>query len=180
MGRRSDIKPLPSLERLRELLSYDKETGILTWKVLPATSRSNICFNTKCGGKKAGTINPKGYIVIGIARKYYLAHRIIWKLMTGVDPVDQIDHEDTDRGNNRWDNLRQAANGPNIQNSRLRKDNASGVKGVHWDAHHKKWRAVLTTNGVSSRLGRFETIEQAATVIAQARMRDHREFARLA
>jgi len=45
MGRRSDIKPLPSLERLNELLSYDEHTGILTWKMLPATSRSNIGFN---------------------------------------------------------------------------------------------------------------------------------------
>ena len=150
MGRRSDIKPLPSLERLNELLSYDEHTGILTWKMLPATSRSNIGFNNKCGGKIAGTVGAKGYIVVGIEKKYYLAHRIIWKLMTGADPIDIVDHEDTGRGNNRWLNLREAANGPNIQ------------------------------NGVSVRLGRFASIEEAASVIASARMRDHAEFARMA
>jgi hypothetical protein len=180
MGRRSDIKPLPSLDRLRELLSYDEETGFLTWNVLPATSRSNICHNNKCGGKVAGTVGASGYIVIGIGKKYYLAHRIVWKLKTGIDPADIVDHEDTNRTNNRWTNLREASNGSNIQNSRIRKDNSSGVKGVHWDAAHKKWRAVLTTNGVSVRLGRFKTLEKATSVIEQARMRDHAEFARMA
>ncbi|MBR0868931.1 HNH endonuclease [Bradyrhizobium tropiciagri] len=101
-------------------------------------------------------------------------------MMTGSDPADIIDHEDTDRLNNRWRNLREAANGPNIQNSKLRRDNSSGVKGVHWDARHKKWRAVLTTNGVSVRLGRYASINEAASVIASARMRDHAEFARMA
>lgn len=180
MARRSDIKPLPSLERLNELLTYDPGTGILTWKVLPAISRSNICFNNKCGGKVAGTVGRRGYIMLGIGKVYYLAHRIIWKMQTGIDPVDIIDHEDADRSNNRWLNLREAANGPNIQNSKLRVDNSSGVKGVHWDAQHKKWRAVLTTNGVSVRLGRFASLEEAASVIEAARMRDHGEFARVA
>lgn len=179
MARRTDIKPLPSLERLRELLSYDETTGILTWKMQPTTTRSNICFNNKCGGKVAGTINTDGYVVIGIAKKYYLAHRIIWKIMTGKEPVDIIDHEDTDCGNNRWVNLREASNGLNIQNSKLRVDNSSGVKGVHWDAQHKKWRAVITTNGKHQRLGRFASIEEAASVISAARLQQHGDFARL-
>jgi HNH endonuclease len=180
MGRRSDIKPLPSLERLEELFSYDECSGLLTWKMQLTTSRSNICHNNKCGGKVAGTINEDGYVVVGIARKYYLAHRIIWKLKTGSDPVDLIDHEDTDNGNNRWLNLREAANGPNIQNSKIRSDNKSGVKGVFWDAPHKAWRAVLTTNGVSVRLGRFKSLEIATNVITQARLKAHGEFARMA
>lgn len=179
MGRRIDIKPIPSLDRLNELLSYDKDSGVLTWKILPATSRSNICHNNKCGGKIAGTIGPKGYIMIGIGKVYYLAHRIIWKMMTGNDPADSIDHEDTDRGNNRWLNLREAANGPNIQNSKIRKDNTSGIKGVHWDMRHKKWRAVITANGKSTRLGRYSSIDEAARVITQARLEMHGDFARL-
>lgn len=180
MGRRSDIKPLPSLERLNELLSYDEGSGVLIWKILPATSRSNIGRNNKCGGKVAGTVSERGYLVVGIGRVYYLAHRIIWKMKTGSDPADIVDHEDGDRLNNRWLNLREAANGQNIQNSKLRKDNSSGVKGVHWDAKHKAWRAVLTTNGHSVRLGRFKSLEKATSVIAQARMKSHAEFARMA
>ena len=45
MGRRIDIKPLPSLERLQELLSYDEQTGVLTWKMQPVKSRSDVGFN---------------------------------------------------------------------------------------------------------------------------------------
>ncbi|MBR0868930.1 hypothetical protein JQ633_01060 [Bradyrhizobium tropiciagri] len=79
MGRRSDIKPLPSLARLSELLSYDPDSGVLIWKWLPATSRSNIGFNNRCAGKVAGTIGKTGYLVVGIGKSYYLAHRVIWK-----------------------------------------------------------------------------------------------------
>jgi hypothetical protein len=174
MGRRVDIKPLPSLERLNELLSYDPETGALTWKSVPKG------FQRAKAGDPAGTIGAKGYRVIGIDRKYYLAHRIIWKLMTGSDPDDQIDHKNTDRLNNRWENLRPVENGQNIQNSNVRKDNLSGVKGIHWDASHKKWRAVLRVNGKTIRLGRFSSKDDAANVIANARLSAHGEFARLA
>lgn len=180
MGRRSDIKPLPSLERLNELFSYDEMTGVLTWKMQPATSRSNICHNNKCGGKVAGTVGAKGYIMIGIGKVYYLAHRIIWKMKTGVDPLDIVDHEDTDRGNNRWVNLREASNGPNIQNSRIRKDNKSGFKGVHWDKHHNAWKATLGLNGQQIQLGRFKSLDAARIARQHAAEKLHGEFARLA
>lgn len=180
MGRRSDIKPLPSLERLRELLSYDPETGVLTWRLQPGTSRSTVGFNNKCAGKTAGTINPDGYVVVGIAKKYYLAHRLIWKLVTGNDPADIIDHEDTNRTNNRWLNLREASNGPNIQNSRIRKDNKSGIKGVHWDKHHNAWKATLGLNGEQIALGHFKDINEAGEARRIASEKMHGQFARLA
>jgi len=180
MGRRSDIKPLPSLERLNALLSYDESAGTLTWKMQPDTSRSNINFNNKCGGKIAGTVGAKGYLIIGIGKVYYLAHRIIWKMKTGVDPTDIIDHEDTVRLNNRWLNLRDAANGPNIQNSKIRKDNKSGVKGVFWDPTHKAWVAAIGVNGKQTRLGRFKDINQASEARRIASEKMHGQFARLA
>lgn len=181
MGRRSDIKPLPSLEQLNALLSYDEHTGVLTWKIQPATSRANIGFNNKCGGKVAGTINEHGYVVLGIGKcQYYLAHRIIWKMMTGADPADQVDHEDTNRSNNRWSNLREASNGPNIQNSRIRKDNKSGIKGVHWDKHHNAWKATLGLNGKQIQIGRFKSLEAARLALLTASQKMHGPFARTA
>lgn len=180
MGRRSDIKPLPPLARLQELLSYDERSGVLTWKMQAATSRSNICFNNKCGGKVAGTVGAKGYIMIGVGKVYYLAHRIIWKMKTGVDPLDIIDHEDTDRSNNRWRNLREAANGPNIQNSRIRKDNKSGVKGVHWEASHNAWRASIGHEGKQIKIGRFKSFDAACAARRLASEKMHGSFARLA
>lgn len=180
MGLREDIKPLPSVERLNELLSYDEDTGALRWRVLPATIRSNICFNNRVGGTSAGTVGSGGYLVVGIKRRYYLAHRLIWKIETGQDPGGVVDHIDGNKLNNRFSNLRLATHGQNIQNSKLRVDNASGVKGVHWDVGHKKWRAVLTTNGNSVRIGRFDSIYAARNAIEHMRAEMHGAFARVA
>ena len=77
----------------------------------------------------------KVYRVVGIRMQKRLANlfygsRLIWEMRTGEDPVAQIDRIDGDRLNNRWNNLRPATNGTNIWNSKLRKDNASGFKGV--------------------------------------------------
>lgn len=178
MGRRSDIKPLPSLERLNELLSYNEETGVLTWKMLAPTSHSNIGFNNKCGGKVAGTIGLKGYLVVGIEKSYYLAHRIIWKMVTGEDPPDQVDHRDTDRLNNRWSNFRSTENGKNIQNSKMRCDNKSGVKGVHWEADRQMWRGVISVEGKQIKIGRFHDLGAARIAMEEARQKLHGEFAR--
>lgn len=170
MGRRADIKPLPSLERLNERFVYEPLTGDLRWKSIPANfKRANV-------GDIAGTVGKKGHCVITIDRVIYLKHRIIWKMVTGFDPVDMIDHKDTDRQNNRWSNLREATNGPNIQNSRLRKDNRSGVKGVCWDEVRKVWTAGIN----SKRIGRFKDKQDAINARMTAAAKMHGEFMRVA
>lgn len=176
---RAPTKPLPPLERLRDLFAYDPETGALTWKARPVNKKADAAINTRRAGTAAGSLTKRGYLTVGIGyAKYYLAHRIVWKLMTGDEPT-QVDHRDGDRINNRWLNLRAADNSTNLMNSKLRSDNKSGVKGVFWDAPHKAWRAVITANGKSERLGRFATVEQAAEVINARRIELHGEFARL-
>jgi hypothetical protein len=165
------------------LFAYNPETGSIKWRLRPATTGVNKRFNARYGGKEAGTVGKSGYVSICIREPHekfitFYAHRIIWKLMTGDDPSDQVDHEDTVRSNNRWKNLRSASNGSNIQNSRLRKDNKSGVKGVCWDAWHGKWQTQITYNKITHRFGRFDTVEQASSVVNTARIRLHGEFAR--
>lgn len=173
MPRRIDIKPLPSLEELGRLFTYDAESGILRWRVRP--NKHAVRINP---GDEAGTIGFKGYLIVGIGRSYFLAHRLIWKMVTGQDPVDQVDHHDTDRLNNRWTNLRPATNGPNIANSRLRVDNKSGVKGVSWDASHKSWVAHVTSGGRQRKIGRFKELAVAKAAVEKERARLHGEFAR--
>jgi hypothetical protein len=172
--RRVDIKPLPSCEELHRFFAYDQLTGKLTWKVRPHPQALRIV-----PGMEAGTIRQQcHYLVVGIRRDYFYAHRIVWKMITGNDPIDQIDHIDGDRLNNRWANLRPASNGQNKCNSSLSRNNKSGVKGVCWDAGHKKWKAYIGIGGKQSRLGRFASIDEAAAAVNDARTKLHGDFAR--
>lgn len=169
MGR-SDIKPLPSLDRLNELFVYDAASGDLRWKTIPQH------FKRAKVGDLVGAIGAKGYRVVGIARVYYLVHRIIWKMVTGTDPVDQIDHIDGDRLNNRWANLRAATNGQNRWNAKLSKNNSSGTKGVSWDANRRVW--AVAVNG--KRIGRFKDKQDAINVRMECAAKAHGEFLRVA
>ena len=97
------IKELPSLEELNNKYSYDPKTGVLTGKV------QNKAIKAK---------NHKGYTVIRIARKEYMAHRVIWMLMTGEDPGrDLIDHINQDKSDNTWSNLRRVGHSDNQINN---------------------------------------------------------------
>jgi len=170
---RADIKALPSLEVLRHLFVYDPETGVLRWRVKPHPSAQRIK-----PGDVAGTVGIKhGYLVVGISRVYYYVHRIIWKMQTGADPVDQIDHRDGGKLNNRWLNLRAADNGKNRWNTKLAKNNRSGVKGVTFE-HGRAWLAQIGKDRAQIRLGRFKNFDDAVAARRDAEIRLHGEFAR--
>ena len=57
-------------EYLQDILNYDPDTGIFTWK--KRTSK-----NVKVGAK-TGSISTWGYVQIYIRRKQYAAHRLAW------------------------------------------------------------------------------------------------------
>lgn len=170
MGKRKDIRALPSVRSLQNLFRYNPESGDLHW-ISPRLGLTRTL---------AGSLGDKGYIKVIIEGRSYLAHRLIWKLVTGSEPLDQIDHIDGDRSNNRFSNLREATNGENRFNTKLAKNNRSGVKGVCWESGRRKWRAVITSSGDTIRLGRFDTVAEAKAAISIAREKMHGEFARAA
>jgi 5-methylcytosine-specific restriction endonuclease McrA len=43
----------------------------------------------------------------------------------------------------------------------------SGIRGVNWDSERQRWRASLTVNGRKVKLGRFLTIEEAASHLSE-------------
>lgn len=159
--------PLPTQERLLQLLSYDPYTGVLRWK--------------KRNGNIAGCI-PKGklYRIVVVDGQGYYAQRLIWRMMTGQEPASVVDHADHDEANNRWTNLRAADRPENGYNRKLNENNKSGVKGVCWEQSHSAWKAVITVDKKVIRLGRFKRLSDAAAAISAARIRYHGEFARAA
>jgi hypothetical protein len=154
---------------LREVLDYDPATGIFRWKVA-------LSFRTRVG-QIAGSNHGNGYLEIGINGESYYANRLAWLYMTGEWPKGHVDHRDLNRRNNRWDNLRDATHGQNVQNSGPRRHNASGYKGVTL-LKSKKWHARIMANRKLHILGNFATKSEAVTAYNEAAKRLHGEFYR--
>lgn len=89
------------------MFAYNANTGILTWRERMFDSLRANGWNTRYANKAAGVKNSAGYLSVSINNSRYLAHRVIWKLLHGTEPLI-IDHIDGDRTNNKAANLRQA------------------------------------------------------------------------
>lgn len=162
-------KALPPQDVLRQLLSYDPETGRLLWKERgpewftsgyhSAETRAKQ-WNAKNAGKEAFSANTVGYRYGAIGNVNYLAHRVIWKLVTGHDP-DQIDHISGDRSDNRWLNLRDVNETQNKRNMSIPSHNTSGAVGVSYDASRGRWSAYITLGNKKVSLGRHDSFEAA-------------------
>lgn len=173
MADRADITP----ELCRQLLRYEPETGKLFWRERSADTFSPYrnrwgginsaevmakTWNSTRSGIEAFTcINANGYLSGRIDRKGFLAHRVIWAMVTGAWPENSIDHIDGSRTNNRFDNLREADHRINGMNTQLRTDNKSGRIGVHWCSKTGKWAAEIMVNQKTIYLGRHIDLADA-------------------
>lgn len=162
MGKKE--KKLINLKRVKELFEYSDNS--LTWKINKGLAKK---------GDKA-RINNMGYKIVKFDGISYLEHRILWALHKGSQP-DIIDHIDGDTLNNNIENLREATHSQNMRNSKLYKNNKSGIKGVYWDSEKRKWKATLRYNGKENYLGRFDDLSKAEKVVQEARIKYHNQYA---
>lgn len=152
--------------RLKELLSYDPETGEFRWLV-----SSGRVFK----GSVAGCLS-KGYIQIRVDNQAYRAHRLAWLYVHGVWPTKEIDHIDSARPNNRIANLREATRTENLRNIGLQSHSTTGYKGVSKAAN--KYLACATLNSKKIHLGHFPTAELASEAYQTFAKANHGEFYR--
>jgi hypothetical protein len=130
-------------------------------------------------GSIAGYTDLHGYIVIAINGKKYKAHRLIYIYHNGEIPANmEIDHINNTGNDNRIQNLRPATRAQNMHNSRKRKNNTSGYKGVSYDDSVNKWRARITIDGEEKLLGYFTARELASEAYKSAADKLHGEFAK--
>ena len=92
-------------------------------------------------------------------------------MVTGSFPVNEIDHRDQDKDNNRFDNLRDVTRQVNSRNHRIQNRNKTGVTGVFYEAKRRKYRASIRVNYKTIHLGRFDSIEDAAKARAAANLK---------
>ena len=111
------------LERLRQVLAYDPQSGLFSW--IKRQGRS---------GERCGTTDTNRYIKIGFNGRRYQAHRLAWIFVYGVNPKNWIDHINGVRDDNRIANLRDVSWQTNSENRRKpRSDGSSGFLGVSLD-----------------------------------------------
>lgn len=160
------IKPLPPVEFLRECFSYDPGTGKLRWRRRPVshfpTLDSAKSWNAQYAGRLALTTDYEGHargeVRIDGQRTRLYAHRVIFKLMTGRDPVEQIDHINGVGSDNRWANLREASG---LDNARNRRDPTRPLPKCVY-AEGRKFVAKAYGEGRRRvRLGSFDTPAEA-------------------
>jgi hypothetical protein len=158
-----------NIELLHSLVVYDPKTGGLTWKTRPASLFTSVraanAWNARYSGRPAFATNgPTGYKTGHIFQKTYLAHRVVWALVTNSWPANEIDHINGVRSDNRLENLRDVPVSEQQRNVRQRRDNTTGAKGVDFKPQINRWRARINHSGRRITLGLFSSLAEAVAV----------------
>ncbi len=170
----SKIK-LPSVAEMCRCFEYEACSGRLLWR-----HRSECAphVNSRFEGREAGSVNNRGYRQIELDGVTYCTHRIIFKMHHGYEPHGDVDHRDTDTGNNRVENLRDCSHQNNGRNSRSRRE---GLKGTTFRKRDKRYYAQISEDkGRRKHLGSFATEAEAHAAYCAANAQLHGEFGRTA
>ena len=162
---------------VRELLNYDPETGIFTWRHRDRkyfqSDRSQKIWNVRFAGKKAGSITYYGYIQIPIFKCGFFAHRLAILYITGSFPSMHVDHIDRNKSNNAFKNLREVNNSVNMQNVfNHQSNNKLKIRGV-CKGYGNKFVAHIKANGKQCYLGTFSTADEAQDAYLAAKQVYH-------
>lgn len=147
------------IDYIREHYSYDPETGQI--------------FSKRAGrviGSKVKNRNTFYWSATIRGRRHRL-HRVAWVIHYGVWPSGQIDHMNGNGLDNRLENLRDSTHTQNQRNQRIHRKNTTGVRGVSPYTRTGQFQASIWFNGKRLYLGRFDTIEAAASARAAAEAR---------
>lgn len=130
---------------------------------------SKVDRSSECWLWTAGVSGKYGQFWDG--RKNVWAHRFSYSLMNGPVPEGmQVDHHHTcPKTCVNPHHLRAVTNKQNQENLPVSARSRSGVRGVHWNAENKKWRAQVTHNGKKIHVGLFPTISEAAAAATAKR-----------
>lgn len=151
-------------ERLKELLYYHPSSGDFVWL-------QNRKFAS--AGEQAGNPDKDGYKVLWIDNRPYRCGRLAWFYMTGTWPTNEVDHENLNRSDDSWENLRDGTRSQNCKNKKVQSNNRTGFKGVGWHKSSQQFRARI--NG--QHLGSFGTAAEAHAAYVAAASKLNGEFA---
>ena len=128
MANKKDI----DIEHFKKWLKYDADTGIFTWKKRPAN-----CVRI---GDIAGCVTVYGYVSIRVKGVDAYLHRVAW--LWHNEEIDEIDHINGIRSDNRLINLRDVNRTLNNRNKHVSHSN-TGVIGIYKRDRKKKYQVIV-------------------------------------
>lgn len=158
----------PTQADIKKVVDYDPETGIFTWRERdlsywkPGRHQQMNCitWNAQYKGKPAGCITDR-YVRVTINKRPFQAHRLAWIYMNGDEPFGDMDHINTNKGDNKYSNLRISTRPQNMHNYLLCKSNTSGVRGLSWNKGLLRWEVDIKVDGKNIHLGIYENFKDA-------------------
>ncbi len=135
---------------IEKRFAYDEKTGQL--------------YKRQKRGLVACSESPSlaGYLRVSFGRGIRLfQHRVIWCLVYGYWPENNVDHINRIRTDNRIENLREVSQVCNSQNSEQRTDNTTGVRGVCWFPRTCRWAVQICVNDIKYYLGYYKEFTEA-------------------
>lgn len=152
-------------DEINRIWRYDPDSGNFYWRIRPC--------NPIHVGDLAGEKTNEGYIRLSYQRRRYMAHWLVWTLVTGAWPTTLIDHKDNNGANNRPGNLREATPIANSAN-RKRWAKHTNLRGARFRPNRGNWTAVLDRK----HLGTYPTEQEAHEAWKRAAVKHYGEFAR--
>lgn len=152
-------KPIETIaaELVHQALRYEPENGF---------------FYSRRTGQRLIARHGAGYISIRLAGRSWLGHRLAWIYVHGRWPINQLDHINGNRADNRIENLRECTNAQNCQNVRAHKDGV-GLVGITFEKRRSRWTAGIGVNGKRIWLGYFGTADEAHNAYLAAKRKYH-------
>jgi hypothetical protein len=138
-------------EKIQMAIDKGITCDVNTGKVYSRLGKELICKHNQ-GYKLIVLRNTKMYIL--------LQHQFIYYTATG-KIVDEIDHINGDKTDNRITNLREVTRQENCFNKKS--------KGYYWNKPNKKWQSQICLNGKSINLGSFVTETEASQAYLDAK-----------
>lgn len=151
--------PIP-IEDFRDVVEYNPETGAFLWKPRAETHYTIRTWNARFAGAVATRPHKKGYERIQLRGKDFLAHRVAYALYFREQPLEDIDHINGQRNDNRISNLRLATQSQNNANQRSRTDFPKGVS-LRTNCPRNPYYAQLKVEGKHVLAKCFSSLEEA-------------------
>jgi len=172
------MKEYPTQEQIKQVLDYNQETGVFTWKPRAVNlfkesswkNRNCKIWNTRFANTIAGCSDGR-YITIRINEQQYWAHRLAYIYVHGGLQDREIDHINRSGFDNRIANLRCVNRLFNQRNVKITTKNSSGVVGVSFDKQKSKWQVLISASGKHIFVGRFVKFADAVKARYEAEVK---------